>query len=406
MGNRISKTVATLLLVMLAFPAAGNCWWWKKKVQPAPSALATPLLQLNPQIPAPQAAVPTWLIPLYDTISITFLGDVMQHGRQLRDALIEGADPSLAQSYQYGYMFKYIEHRLQKSDLAVANMEFPVGILPYSGYPIFSAPESVIHQAQESGIDLFLLANNHLFDKGKKGFESTLNAYERAGAKYTGAYRNPEEQSADNPLLYNLKGIRVAFINFTYGTNGMPVPTPCTINRMDSTFVKESICKARQMGADIIICLPHWGEEYMLTPSANQKKWAGMMFREGADIIVGSHPHVPQAAEYSSSKALFYSLGNYISNQTTPDYTQLEMMVTIHIRKNSYTGETSLLPPSIEYLWCFKKGEFAPHYTVVPVEDIIGKNHEGANPYQLQRMESTYRRFLEKGLVKENESLK
>jgi hypothetical protein len=99
-------------------------------------------------------------------------------------------------------------------------------------------------------------------------------------------------------------------------------------------------------------------------------------------------------------------LGNYISNQTTPDYTQLEMMVTIQIIKDSYTGETSLLPPCIEYLWCFKKDEFAPHYTVVPVEDIIGKKYEVTDSFQRSRMERTYRSFLDKGLVKENESLK
>jgi poly-gamma-glutamate synthesis protein (capsule biosynthesis protein) len=175
---------------------------------------------------------------------------------------------------------------------------------------------------------------------------------------------------------------------------------------MDSIYVKETIAKAREMGSDIIVCLPHWGEEYMLTPSAQQKRWAAMLLREGADIIIGSHPHVPQSAEYSSQKVLFYSLGNYISNQTTPDYTQLEMMVTIQIIKDSYTGETSLLPPCIEYLWCFKKDEFAPHYTVVPVEDIIGKKYEVTDSSQRSRMERTYRSFLEKGLVKENESLK
>ena len=394
------------LAVSAAFATTGDCQAIKKKDRTIPSPLLTPELKPNREIAVSKAVFPSRLVQLYDTISITFLGDVMQHGRQLKDALVEGADPNLAESYQYGYTFRYIEERLQKSDLAVANMEFPVGQAPYTGYPLFSAPESIIHQAQKSGIDLFLLANNHLFDKGKRGFLSTLDAYERAGAKYTGAYRDTQQQSNENPVLYNIRGVRVALINFTYGTNGMPVPEPCTINLMDSTHVKETIAKAKKWGSDIIICLPHWGEEYMLTPSAQQKRWAKMMFREGADIIIGGHPHVPQSAEYSSRKALFYSLGNYISNQTTPDYTQLEMMVTIHIVKDSHTGETTLLPPDIEYLWCFKKGEFAPHYTVVPVEDIIGKKYEVADPFQRSRMERTYRSFLGKGLVKENESLK
>lgn len=394
-----------VLAVSTAFSTAGNCQW-KRKTYPAPVPLRLPELELGREVTAPKAVFPSRLIELHDTISITFIGDVMQHGKQLKDALIEGADPNLAESYQYEYTFKYIEERLKESDLAVANMEFPVGIAPYSGYPLFSAPETIIHQAQKSGIDLFLLANNHLFDKGKKGFISTLDAYERAGARYTGAYRTPLQQEIENPVMFNIKGIRVAFINFTYGTNGMPVPYPCTVNLMDSTHVKKTIAKAKEMGSDIIVCLPHWGEEYMLTPSAQQKRWAAMLLREGVDIIMGSHPHVPQSAEYSSSKVLFYSLGNYISNQTTPDYTQLEMMVTIQIRKDSYTGETTLLPPQIGYLWCFKKDEFAPHYTVVPVEDIIGKKYEVKDQFQRSRMERTYRSFLEKGLVKENESLK
>lgn len=404
MGKRILLCIAALI-VSAAFATTGECRW-KKKGRPIPSPLLVPELDLVKDVKPAKAVFPSRLVELYDTISITFIGDVMQHGKQLRDALIKGADPNLAQSYQYEYTFKYIEERLMESDLAVANMEFPVGLPPYSGYPLFSAPETIIHQAQKSGIDLFLLANNHLFDKGKKGFTSTLDAYERAGAKYTGAYRTPQQQANENPLMFNIKGIRIAFINFTYGTNGIPVPHPCTINLMDSIYVKETIAKAREMGSDIIVCLPHWGEEYMLTPSAQQKRWAAMLLREGADIIMGSHPHVPQSAEYSSQKVLFYSLGNYISNQTTPDYTQLEMMVTIQIIKDSYTGETSLLPPCIEYLWCFKKDEFAPHYTVVPVEDIIGKKYEVTDSFQRSRMERTYRNFLGKGLVKENESLK
>ncbi len=392
--------------MIAAIPFSGECKKDKKQEVKAHYHLPLPYLQHNNTII--QTSLPQWptkLISLYDTISITFLGDVMQHGKQLKDALIPQADPMLAQSYQYEYTFKYIEERLKSSDLAVANMEFPLGTPPYTGYPIFSAPESILHQAQKSGIDLFLLANNHLFDKGKRGFLNTLETYEKAGAAYTGAYRNREEEQMKNPAFYNIKGIRVAFINFTYGTNGMYVAEPSVINLMDSTHVKECIARAKGKGADIIICLPHWGEEYMLTPSSHQRKWAEMLFREGADIIIGGHPHVPQGGEYSSSKAIFYSLGNYISNQTTPDYTQLELMVTMHIKKNSYTGEVTLLPPTVEYLWCFKKDEFAPHYTVIPIEEIIGKNIDIKNRFQRERMEKTYRSFLEKGLIKENKTL-
>ena len=390
-------------ILLISFYAEGR---ERKKKAEYTFTHQVPYLQPIRELSIQEPVWPEKFIPLYDTVSITFIGDVMQHGRQINDAYIPGEDPLDAQSYQYEYAFKYIEKQLSDADLAVANMEFPLGTPPYSGYPLFSAPESVLYQAQKSGIDLFLLANNHLMDRGKKGFMNTLNTYENAGARYTGAYRSREEEMQDNPILYNIKGIRIAFINFTYGTNGIPVPSPCTINLMDSTHVKECIKRAKEKRADIIICLPHWGEEYMLTPTKQQRKWAEMMFREGAHIIVGSHPHVPQGAEFSNKRAIFYSLGNYISNQTTPDYTQLEMMVTLRIQKNSHTGETTLLDPQIDFLWCFKKGEFAPHYTVVPVEDIVGKKYEVKNETQRRRMEETYRKFLEKGLINKNESLK
>lgn len=141
----------------------------------------------------------------------------------------------------------------------------------------------------------------------------------------------------------------------------------------------------------------------MLNPSGKQKKIARMLKREGVRIIVGSHPHVPQSAEYSKEGILFYSLGNYISNQTSPDYTQLELMVTVKIAKNWHTGEVVLLEPHIEYLWCFKKNEFAPHYTVVPIKDIIGKRNEIKNKYQYDRMERTYLDFLKQDLIKKLE---
>ena len=345
---------------------------------------------------------PTRFVRLMDTVSITFIGDVMQHGKQLQSALSDAGNPNAPDSYNYNHVFMHIEEDLKRADLAVANMEFPLGTPPYSGYPLFSAPESIAWKAKECGIDLFLLANNHLLDKGKRGFLNTLDVYDNMGGKYIGAYRSREEEQQLNPVLYNIKGIRVAFINFTYGTNGFAVPHPCTINLMDSVHVKESIHKACQKGADIIICNPHWGEEYQLNPSAAQRKWARMLQREGARIIIGSHPHVPQSAEISADNILFYSLGNYISNQTTPDFTQLELMVTVKIIKNWITGEITLPEPQYKFLWCFKKGEFADDYTVVPVDALIGKDELVKDKVQYRRMLQTYEAFVEKNLIKKH----
>ncbi len=370
----------------------------KKKGQAVPIALQAPCIHPNNIIDG-KVEFPKRDLKLYDTISITFIGDVMQHGKQLQSALKEGADPYNPKSYDYSHTFRHIEKKLKKADLAVANMEFPLGTPPYTGYPVFSAPESVAWQAKESGIDLFLLANNHIVDKGKRGLLNTLDTYEKMGGRYIGAYRNSNQEQMLNPAFFNIKGIRVAIINFTYGTNGFPVPDPCVVNLMDSTNVKKTILKARQMGADMVICTPHWGEEYSLHPSGHQKKWAKMLLREGVKVIIGGHPHVPQSAESDNDHILFYSLGNYISNQTTPSYTQLELMVTVKIRKNFFTGETELLKPEYELLWCFKKGEFAEDYTVVPIKDILGKDELVKDKYQYRRMEETYKNFIRGNLI-------
>ena len=391
--------VCTILLCLPSDAFSFSFKKWKKAATP-PVFLMHPSLTPEVKVSVLPLLQPQGELKLCDTISITFIGDVMQHGKQLLGALKEGSDPDNPYSYDYSLVFKHIKEKLQKADLAVANMEFPLGTPPYTGYPVFSAPESIAWEAKESGIDLFLLANNHIMDKGKRGFLNTLDVYEEMDGKYIGAYRNREEEKQLNPVFYNIKGIRVAVFNFTYGTNGIPVVEPCVVNMMDSLHVKECIRRAKKMGADIIIGAPHWGEEYQLKPSGQQRKWAGMMQREGVGVIVGGHPHVPQSAEISRNSILFYSLGNYISNQTTPDYTQLELMVTIKIRKNFITGETSLLEPEYEFLWCFKKGEFADDYTVVPVKELLGKEEKVKDKTQYHRMVDTYYRFLEQGLIK------
>ena len=392
----------TIALCIVALACAGSAYgkkrWHKEGVQ----TIKMQMPQYRPErnfihtkVEFPQRA-----IKLYDTISITFIGDVMQHGKQLAAALQDTANPNDPHSYNYGLTFRHIEGKLKMADLAVANMEFPLGTPPYKGYPAFSAPESIAWKAKECGIDLFLLANNHILDRGKRGLLNTIQVYEDMGGRYIGAYRSKEEEKLLNPVFLNIKGIRVAFLNFTYGTNGFAVPEPCTVNLMDSLHVKETVRKARNMGADIMICMPHWGEEYMLKPSVHQRRWARMLQREGVRIIVGSHPHVPQAAEISGENILFYSLGNYISNQTTPDFTQLELMVTIHIVKNFQTGGITLPEPEIEFLWCFKKGEYDRDYTVVPVKEIMGKEDGAKDTVQQRRMEETYRDFLSRNLIK------
>lgn len=416
MWKRISTVCLVIISIVLTDSSicAGR-EWRRKALQPA---FHTNVPYLAPELDV-KPVIPKWpkrLVEMYDTISIIFIGDVMQHGYQIRSAHIKGMDREKPESYNYSHAFKYLKTRFSEADLTVANMEFPVGVPPFTGYPRFSAPESIVTEAIESGIDLFQIANNHILDKGMKGLERTLSIYDSLGVHYTGAYRCDSLEKLHNPKIIEIDKARIAFINFTYGTNGFKVPEPYVINYMDSTSVKLAIGRAKERRADIIIALPHWGNEYQTNPSKEQKKWAEMLFKNGVDIIIGTHPHVPQSAELYRNKTLnprrygaidkmvFYSLGNYISNQSIPDYTQLGLLVKVNIIRNNLSEELSLGMPEYEYLWCFKKGEFESDYTVVPVEEFISNPHNREkmnDKSQYDRMEATYKFIMNKNLVKE-----
>lgn len=407
-----TAAAAVAAVLILCLSAAGAAVRREGKTEPRtpplpPVRIDGPELQVPPPIFAFSSPWP----PLYDTVRLVFIGDVMQHGYQIRSAFIPGRSRNDPDAYDYSRTFKYAEPALRGADLAVANMEFPAGGPPYSGYPLFSAPDAVVRQARESGIGLCLLANNHILDRGRAGLEKTLNLYDSLGIPHTGVYRSPEEEARLNPLLLDLKGIRIAFINFTYDTNGNPVPPPYRVCGMDSLQVKETIRRARERGAHLIVALPHWGEEYRLHPSEQQRAWARMLLRNGVRIIVGTHPHVPQSAEIrcsspgkpsaeaSAENIVFYSLGNFISNQSRPDYTQLELMVEITAVRNNVTREITLPAPRWTWLWCFKKDEFEDDYTAVPAEEALAHPEKVRSADQYRRMADTYRDILRKNLI-------
>lgn len=321
-----------------------------------------------------EGQLPLWprsLLKPADTVTISFIGDVMQHSPQLKSALTDHDNPSLSRSYDYSHAFKYTSGLLTGTDLAVANMEFTLGTYPYTGYPHFSAPAEIAVEAARSGIGLFQIANNHIADKGKSGLERTLDIYDSLAVPYTGVYRSCAAEEENNPKILSVKGIKIGFINFTYGTNGITVPDPFVVNRMDSLKIKEAIGRGFERGAEIMIALPHWGEEYHLYPSESQKELAAMLIRNGVKVIIGTHPHVIQKSETNDSTVVFYSLGNYISNQSEPVYTKMGLLVTITIARDNLTGKASVINSGHKYLWCFKKGEFEDDYTVVPVESFF-----------------------------------
>ena len=329
----------------------------------------------------------TFLLTVVDTLSILFMGDVMQHRQQLHSALIPGTDSTLSSSYDYSSYFAHVQHFIDEADFTVANMEFCLGGPPYTGYPSFSAPEALAEEAAEAGIDLFLCANNHICDKGRRGLVSSLEKYGKIGVPVTGVYRDSLDELEHNPFIAEIGGVRVAFINFTYGTNGIRVPEPFIVNMMDKEKVREAFVRAREMEADIIIALPHWGQEYTTVPDSRQREWAEFLLECGADAVIGSHPHVIQPVEFPVA----YSMGNFISNMSLRN-TELGLMIILKIAVTSY-GDSYVAGLEAVPVWCSRPGGYGDGYTVLPVREFLDRKEEFRSGYNYTKMKDTYNRL-------------
>lgn len=328
------------------------------------------------QCPLPEAR------PLYcgtDTASVTFIGDVMMHTRQLE--------------YPYREFLGGISEALRSSTAAVANIEFTMAGEPYSGYPAFSAPDGYAqYLTQDCGIDVFLLANNHIMDKGLKGLERTLEVCDTLQTFYTGAAADEHDEKEDYPLIITTKGIKIALINFTYGTNvpgtGKSWPKP---NYMNRRSVKAAIGRAEDRGADFIIALPHWGEEYSLEPDSTQIRWAEWLAAKGVDAVIGTHPHVIQNITAIGKVPVFFSIGNSISNMSARN-TRLGLMVTLKFVTDHDSGDKKMLEPEYRFTWCTLPGTLTKGYRTIFVEDYIGRRSEWIDPWDYDNMLITLRR--------------
>lgn len=318
-----------------------------------------------------------------DTVTVRIIGDVMMHGKQL--------------PYDYSTFLELVSGPLREADIAIGNMEFSLGGEPYSGYPAFSCPDSYPWTiAEQCGFDVFLLANNHILDRGNTGLSRTFRVYDSIadslGVLTTGASRNEEENETSHPLTLLRKGIRISFINFTYGTNmgGSSEVWP-KINRMKEEDIASAFRRAEERESDFIVALPHWGTEYQLKHSQTQEKWARELVDLGADVIVGAHPHVVQDTTHISGVPVIYSMGNAVSNMSATN-TRLELMVTLRFTHDTVTGEKTMLEPELQFMWCTLPGMLRDTYSTILLKDWTTRGSEWSNYGDFENMLQTYRR--------------
>ena len=279
-----------------------------------------------------------------DRVSLIFAGDIMGHSFQYKAAYDPNTD-----TFNYDVCFKAVKPYLESSDFAMANLEVPLAGPPYSGYPNFSSPDALLDAMKLAGYNIILTANNHILDFGKPGLERTISTIKNRKLMYAGSYINEQQRDSIYPLILEKKGVRIALLNCTYLMNSMAVTPPNRVNGLDTIEIKNDIRRAQAKGVDLIIVTVHWGTEYQLEASAQQKEYTRFFSRQGVDLVIGSHPHVVQNEDVVFSKdslgiPVFYSLGNSISNQRKPN-TDGGIMVKVEIdAKSTMIVKSSVIP--------------------------------------------------------------
>ena len=273
------------------------------------------------------------------TFSLAAIGDIMCHNTQYMDAYNSSTD-----SYDFSYVFEDIQTYIQSADISIGSLEttFAGKDRGYSNYPTFNSPEQLAYDLSEMGLDVLSTAGNHALDKGFSGLSNTLDVLDDANISHSGTYRSQEDR--DSVLIKDVKGVKVAILSYTYGTNGIPVPSDkeFCVNLIDKDLIKQDIENAKSQNADVIISCMHWGIEYQTTPNDEQEDLADFLFENGVDIILGNHPHVLQPMEKRSVTLadgtaedcfVVYALGNFICDQNSEN-TRNSIILNLDITKN------------------------------------------------------------------------
>ena len=250
------------------------------------------------------------------TATMLTVGDNLMHMPVVNDG--KKADGS----YDYGHIFKMLLEDIVNADLAVIGQETVLGgeELGLSGYPLFNSPQGIGDTLSDVGFDVVLHASNHIMDRNVNGIEKTLEFW-RGYPEITVLGINESEEMKVSADIVEKNGIKFALFNYTYSTNGIPVPQnkEYMVNMLDEQKIEEDIKSADEM-VDFVVVFPHWGNEYQMSASDYQKELALKMCEWGADAIIGSHPHVIQPCEWIKSDnknecVVYYSLGNFVSRQ-------------------------------------------------------------------------------------------
>lgn len=312
--------------------------------------------------------------------TLLFAGDAMMHQAQ-----IDAARTSTG-GYDYSGCFVPVRHIVEDADYAVVNLETPLGKNRFTGYPCFNAPVSYAEALKEAGFDLFLTANNHTLDRRDAGLHHTITALDSLGVPHIGTYHDASSRQKNVPFVTIIKGFKIGFLNYTYGTNGIPVQKEAVVDYIDRDRIAADVKAARKAGAELIVCCMHWGNEYELLPASSQKSLAEFLKSQGVELIIGGHPHVVQPYRMFTDTvsgrkgAVVYSLGNFISNMKTRD-TRGGALACVKLRRDSI-GTAVVDTVRYELVYTVPPSGRQRNFVVYPIDSVPAQWRQGASAFR------------------------
>src|SRR5699024_579946 len=317
----------------------------------------------------------------YTEITLSAIGDMLIHKRVYEDARTDDG------GFNFMPMLERVKPYLNDSTITFANQETMIGgeTLGLSTYPSFTCPFSVSNALKKAEVDVVSHANNHTLDRGEKAIMNATEHWEKIDMMYTGAYRN--EADSNKLRVYETdEGISVAFLAYTYGTNGIPVPNgkDHLVNLIDRKEMSERIKKAKQQ-ADAVVLSLNYGTQYERMPTSEQKDLVQFAANEGVDVVLGHHPHVLQPIDWVEGKGghqtlVAYSLGNFLSGQDE-FYRRIGGIFKFSIKKATENGETMVKVKEPTFLPTFVKFEKMTNFEVVPMYQLTGDELENTKKH-------------------------
>lgn len=359
---------------------------------------AKPIKKENPKLSSDSIVlnIKDSLLVKKDSLTLLFIGDIMGH-----DAQIKAAYSAKDKAYEYDSVFAPVKHIIERADISIANLEVTLAGKPYKGYPAFSSPDELLFACKRAGMDVLMTSNNHTCDRGKRGIVRTITMLDSLNLKHTGSFINKEAREKDNLLIIEKNNIKLGFLNYTYGTNGIKIPMPCMVNLIDTLQMRNDIQGSKTMSLDKLIVMIHWGLEYSSHPSKEQVSIANFLFKQGVDIIIGSHPHVLQRMEFHEKdlkqKLVVYSLGNFVSNQRTR---KRDGGAMVEIKLSKENGVCSISDKSYHLTWVNKPiKDNKRQFEIIPCKEYEKSAYKNISKAYIAKMNiflNDSRKLLEK----------